>query len=54
MTRHRIANLFLAAAGIAVWLLLNAALDGPSDAQALQDTATAASQFPINAIEDTP
>ena len=38
MSRHRLFNLLLAAAGVAVWLLLGAALDGPSDLDTLQAT----------------
>lgn len=38
----------------ALALLLSWQWDMPSESQALQDTAAAASQYPIFAIEDTP
>ena len=39
MTSHRLFNATLAAAIVAAWMLLNAALDGPSDLDAIQATA---------------
>ena len=39
MSRQRLFNMLLAAAGVAVWLLLNAALDGPTEMDAIQATA---------------
>ena len=57
MSRHRLFNMLLAAAGVALWLLLNAALDGPSELDAIQATAASvqdAEQAATVAQQDQP